>query len=609
MNGIRSWIIAGVILALAGAARSASPFKTLVPEHPRLILNDARLAELMQQADSDETLRRFVQEVIRKADGHLGDSPFRYKEKGRLLGISRACVDRVYALGVAWRWTGDEKYAEKIKENLLTVCAFPAWNPGHFLDAAEMAHAVAIGYDWIYDYLDPASREKLEAALIDNALKPGIERYNRNYHHFTYGYNWNQVCNGGLLIASLAIAEADSKTAQFVAEQALKHLPTALGSYAPDGVWAEGIGYWNYATDYTAFALSALKTALGTDLGLSAALGLDQTGYVPMYAAGPTGLFFSYADAADFSRRKSAPCMFWLARTFGNSHFSDYEHGCIETVDPLHVIWYAAPSGKEAVSLKRDRLLNGQVETALMRSAWDDPDALFVGVKAGYNQAHHGHLDLGNFELDALGVRWARDLGADSYSLPEYWTYRKGGKRWTYYRLGSFSHNVPVLDGKNQDPYATAKIARFESKDSGAFAIVDLSEAYPEQARSVRRGVAMVDNRRAVLVQDEFKLRKRCDVVWGMTTDAAIQLEKDGIARLLLDGRELTVRILAPAGAAFAVESARQDPPQKTNEGVRRLLVRLSESSSTGRVAILFRPEWKDGVAPGTVAVKPLEQW
>ena len=49
------------------------------------------------------------------------------------------------------------------------------------------------------------------------------------------------------------------------------------------------------------------------------------------------------------------------------------------------------------------RLLRGQVETALFRSSWGDPNAIFVGIKAGYNQAHHGQLDLGNFEMDALG--------------------------------------------------------------------------------------------------------------------------------------------------------------------------------------------------------------
>ena len=34
------------------------------------------------------------------------------------------------------------------------VCSYPDWNPKHFLDIGEMVTAVAIGYDWCYDYLN-----------------------------------------------------------------------------------------------------------------------------------------------------------------------------------------------------------------------------------------------------------------------------------------------------------------------------------------------------------------------------------------------------------------------------------------------------------------------
>ncbi len=601
-----------VICSLGAYADSGRILDTLVREHPRLMLKEDALQKLKRRAESDKTLQRFVGEMIKQADARLNDRKLIYKKRPRnLLPVSRACLGRVYDLGIAWRWTGEAKYAEKIKETLLTVSDFPDWNPSHFLDAAEMSHAVGIGYDWIYHYLDAEARRRIRTALVEMGLKPGIDRYKSEYHHFTYAYNWNQVCNGGLLIGALAVAESEPATAEYVVANALKHLPTALGSYAPDGVWAEGISYWNYATNYTAFALTALTTALGTDFGLAQAPGLAETGYVPLYSAGPTGLFFSYADAGDFKKRRSAVCMFWLAGTYGNPRFSDAEHTIVraDEIDPFHIIWYVPPSGQTPVTRDLDRLLRGQVETALFRSAWDDPHALFVGVKAGYNQAHHGHLDLGNFEMDALGVRWARDLGADSYSLPEYWHYQQGGRRWTYFRLNSFSHNVPVLGGENQHADAFAIMTRFESSETFPFAEVDLTEAYAAHASRVRRGVALVGNRRAVLVQDEFELVKSCEVLWGMTTDASITLEKPGLARLRLKGRELSARVLSPAGAEFSVESAEQAPPQKTNRGVNRLLVRLPNAKGHTRIAVLLAPQWQDGVPLGETPVKPLEEW
>lgn len=609
------WMIflgAGVSLAAEGRVASGRVLDTLSPGHPRLMLKADALKDLKKKAETDKTLRRFVAGLIEQADRGLDHRKLRYKKRPRnLLSVSRACLERVYGMGIAWRWTGEEKYAEKIKETLLTVSGFPDWNPSHFLDAAEMSHAVGIGYDWIHDYLDEKTRAHIRLALVEKGLKPGIERYKRGYHHFTYAYNWNQVCNGGLLIGALAVAESAPEKADFIVTQALKHLPTALGSYAPDGVWAEGINYWTYATNYTAFALSALKTALGSDFGLSAMPGLSRAGYVPLYFTGPTGLYFSYADARDFKEHGSSPCLFFLARTYGNAHFSDAEHALVRTgkINPFHVIWYAPPSGEAAAPRDLDRLVRGQVETALFRSAWDDPQALFVGVKAGYNQAHHGHLDLGNFELDALGVRWARDLGGDSYSLPGYWQYKAGGMRWTYYRLNSFSHNVPVLGGKNQNANAVSKMTRFESGKRFAFAQVDLTGAYAAHARRVLRGVALVGNRRAVLVQDEFQLVKPCEVLWGMTTDAVITLEKPGVARLRLKGRQLSARVLFPSGAAFSVESAEQAPPQKTNKGVSRLLVRLPNAKGDTRIAILLAPQWPEGAPVEMTPVKPLKEW
>ena len=52
-----------------------------------------------------------------------------------------------------------------------------------------MAHAVGIGYDWIHDYLDEETRERIRSVIVELGLKPGIERHQSQYKHFTYAYN------------------------------------------------------------------------------------------------------------------------------------------------------------------------------------------------------------------------------------------------------------------------------------------------------------------------------------------------------------------------------------------------------------------------------------
>jgi len=407
---------------------SSAVLKTLDKDHPRLMLKDKDLKRLKELYAKDKVLQKCLRDVLKDADACAQKRMLTYRKIGpRLLSVSRECLHRIYALGLAYRWTGEQKYAEKAVENLLTVCAFKDWNPSHFLDTAEMSHAVGLGYDWLYSYLDIETRKKIRAGLVKNGFEPALSAYKKSWWPKSE-HNWNQVCNGGMIIGALAIAESEPRYAEQIIISAIESLPRALKSYGPDGAWMEGPGYWSYATHYTAYGLTALQTALGTDFGLLQIEGLAESGNFPIYTSGPRGQYLNFADCGEKSSRRPMPCMFWLARTYDNSLYAESEHAQIAKSDAgaQHVVWYVpAPEGRPAPK-DLDRYFRGPVEIAVFRSAWDDPQALFVGLKAGYNQVNHGHLDLGSFELDALGVRWVRDLGSDNYNLPGYWDGKRG---------------------------------------------------------------------------------------------------------------------------------------------------------------------------------------
>ncbi|HNS22765.1 MAG TPA: heparinase II/III family protein [Sedimentisphaerales bacterium] len=594
------------------ASQAGSILSSLEARHPRLMLKEADLGRLRASCPEDPVLQKCVLDVRNDANECLARPALVHKLEGpRLLSVSRDCLRRIYSLAMAYRWTGDERYAAKAKENLLQVCAFPDWNPSHFLDTAEMSHAVAIGYDWLYQYLDSPTRDQIRAALIEKGLKPGLEVYAKGGWWVKSEFNWNQVCNSGMLIGALAIAETDPNYAERIVPAAIKSLPLALKSYGPDGAWGEGPGYWSYATHYTAYGLTALDTALGSTFDLIEVDGLWKAGSFPVYTTGPTGLYLNFADVGERSARRPMPCMFWLARTFHNPLYAWSEHEQIakRPASAAHLVWYAAKPPERAVRRQLDACFGGSVEVVTLRSAWDDPDALFAGIKAGYNQVNHGHLDLGNFELDALGVRWARDLGSENYNLPGYWASGRDGQRWSYYRLNSTSHNVVMLAGRSQDALAKSSIVKAEINGSQPVVVVELTDAYDDFVTSARRGLTMIEGRQAVLVQDEFDIKSPCELAWGMTTDAQIDIKEAKAATLRLDGRELVVRLLSPSSGGFAVESAEQEPPQRKNEGVRRLMVRLPQASGNMCIAVLFSPRWKDGKVVETAQVRPLANW
>ena len=496
--------------------------KTLQKEHPRLLLTDARLQELKTMSNTDAKLKKYAADVVAQADKDIFKSPIQHVLIGpRLLDKSRECLSRVYNLAFAYRWTDNPKYLAAAIANMKNVCAFADWNPSHFLDVAEMTHAVAIGYDWLYNKMDQPTRDQIKAGLIKLGLNEGKKAYAGNAWWAKVDHNWNQVCNSGLAIGALAIAETDPEVALAIVPKATEYLPFALKNYGPDGVWGEGPGYWGYATDYTAYGISAMQTALGNDFGLTKLPGMNLTGYFPIYSAGPTGYMLNYADAGEKSKLGAPHPDFWLAGVYNNNHFSDFVIEQLETrtANVFDVIWFR-PYANSAAKRDLDKFFDGSVSLYFSRSSWTDTNALWIGIKAGYNKVNHAHLDLGNFELDALGVRWGRDLGSDDYNLPDYF----GSKRYTYYRLQSVSHNVPLLNGQNQREDATSKFIKHGEDIDEPFSVLDFTGAYKDFASSALRGMKVIENRKSVLIQDEFILTKSAEVVWGMTTDATIQI-------------------------------------------------------------------------------------
>jgi hypothetical protein len=597
--------IAGVPAA-PNAGYAAPPdgalLRTLRVQHPRLIAHDDDIQRLRQITTTDPVARDWLGKVRDRGTRLLGEPPVQHKVIGpRMLTQSRNALERVYTWALLYRLEGDRRFADRARSELLTVAAFRDWNPSHFLDVAEMAHAVAIGYDWLYDVLPPDDRVVVRRSLITLALRPVLDLYRAQRGWVVAEHNWNQVCNGGMVVAALAIAGEEPDLATAVITQAVESVKRAMRTYAPDGAWPEGPGYWNYATRYAVYLLAAVEGALGSDLGLTESPGFEQTGLFRLHVTGPTGRMFNFADGGE--REEVAPMLFWMSRRFDRPLYAWIERQFTGRPHPLDLVWFdPRGEGPRASRVPPDAWFRG-IDTVFMRSAWEDPNAVFVGFKGGNNRANHSHLDLGTFVLDADGQRWAVDLGADDYDLPEYF----GRQRWTYYRLRTEGHNTLVINGENQDPAARAPIVAYSSEPDRTYAVADLSAGYRAHASRVRRGVALLD-RRHVLVQDEIEAAAPLEIVWTMHTPAEISLDGPR-ATLRLRDRHLVARILEPAGAHFAVLPASPPPPQAQNQGIVKLVVRLPGRVPGAHIAVVLSPS-RDGTTSGpTPAVIPLAAW
>lgn len=588
-------------------------------EHPRLIATAADFERVRSRVQSDPICQGWYSAIKEQAEAllDLPTSSYEFPDGRTLLRISRQVLSRTYTLAMMVQLDGDSRYAERLWNELATAAAFSDWNPVSFLSTAEMTHAFAIGYDWLYHYWSEARRETLERAIAELGLLPGLEGYHNGAWWTVTKNNWNIVTNSGLGMGALAIGDKAPDLAEELLQRGLNALPLAVAEYAPDGAYPESIGYWAYATRYLVPYMAALVTSTGSDCGLSALPGLDRTGSFPLYMSGPDGKPFHYYDGDSSPPR--VPELFWLGSAYVQPVYGWWAlQG--ERATAFHLLWYdpANIQSPTDAGWPRDAYFR-RSETVSFRSDWHSPHALFAAFKGGLNGTNHGDLDLGTFVLDALGQRWAEELGSENYSMPGYWRDGPEGQRWTYYRKRAEGQNTLVVQpgaGADQDLPARGTIIRFESSAVEAFAVAELTEAFASRGvTSWRRGMKLYDDRSRVLIQDELVATSPVEAWWFMHTRAEIDVATGGrSAMLTLGSQRLTATLVSSdPNAVFTVREARPlpsspNPPQQSdNVGMRKLSIRLHGERLT--LVVLLSPMRPGDAEPLVTPFEAIDGW
>lgn len=521
--------------------------------HPRIILTKEAEASIKAKIESgsDENITLLNKLIINYANTVLGQRDLEYKKVGkRLLDVSTEAANRIIACSYAYRMTGDEKYLTKAEKDINTVCDFSDWNsPTHFLDGAEMAHGVGIGYDWMYSDLSPETRNKAEKAIKNYAFYCALNgKWNLNF--YTTASNWNQVCNGGLVIAALAIYETCKTDAQKIIDKALESNAKVMETiYNPDGNYPEGYGYWGYGTAFECIMLSGMESCTGSDNGLSDVAGFKKTGQWIMFMEGMNKKVFNYSDCAPTS--VAMPPLWYLAWKFNDPSLVYIESSKIKNglysssgaykYYPMAIV-YADKLGTGKVSAPTGHVWsgNGINPVALAHGDWTFSDSdKFLGVKAGRADYSHGHLDVGSFVYDALGVRWSADLGLQSYSSIEnviagmggnFGDYGQNSMRWDVFRYNNFNHSTLTINNARHRVAGRASITQVIDEKASWGCRMDLSDILSDQCDKAYRTVT-IENDKDLVVVDEVtaKYNLQAKVRWTMVTTGQPTLEKDRI--------------------------------------------------------------------------------
>ena len=596
--------------------------KNLRKESPRLVLNAEIDKILRNKLNSDPVVQNIYQTIKLNADQVL-QKPFleRIKIGKRLLSVSREMLYRINMLGMVYYIEKDPKILERIDGEVKAVCQFSDWNPSHYLDVGEMSMAVAFALDWTTGDLPESTIELALNALIEKGIKPSYNKESRSNTWWINGNNnWNQVCNGGMIAASIAIAERDPELAATTIRRSIDGFPHALDEYGPDGVYPEGSTYWGYGTVFSVVTNAMLESAFGTDFGLGNYPAFKESAIFRVLMNTPSGWYYNFADCGDKRSENGDITLAWFASKSGDELFfernrllrSPSEIGKLRRLDGAGLVWLAQYEKKLYSDLPSAWKGEGSNPVAVFTGGSSDPYGYYFGGKGGSGTVNHGNMDAGSFIFELNGIRWVFDPGNQNYNDLEkegfdLWNKSQDSQRWTLLNKGNFGHSTLSVNDQLHIVDGKATIADFKEGENPQVTF-DLTPTFKGQLKSAERTFTK-DSNVSLVIEDKIEIDEMTEIVtWQLITTLDVEITPEGATiykseySSVTPVKKLYVENISHPKIQMNVVSL--DPPplalDRRVKGLKRIELKIPSSNIEGKnlnikVRLRGQRNWREG--------------
>lgn len=538
--------------------------------HPRLYFLSTDEAALRLKINGTASLLTIQNVILSECEKICLLAPkTRVISGNRILDVSREVLRRVGFLSFAARITTDAalktKYANRAIQEMLSAASFTDWLPdSDFLGTSEMTLALALGYDWLYNFpeLDSTEKTTIAAAIKSKGIEQTMGANLVKCNWLNYKNNWNQVCNAGISAGVAAVYDENPTLYKTLIDRAITSIKIPMGEYKHNGSFSEGFMYWDYGTSFNVLFIDLLNKMWGSDSGLSALPGFMKTGeFITNLQGNATKQFssgklnLSYPRSFNFSDcfiyNPLMPSLYWFASQDVNSSYLFNEYNKLKVTSlvtnsakdhrllPFLLIWSKDLSLTNLTEpVNTSYICAGANPVATFRTGWGDND-IYLAIKGGVNSNSHGHLDAGSFVMDMNDVRWAMDFGMSNYAPIEavigqsaFWDMNQTSLRWKAFRYNNLSHNVLTFNGKYQLVTDTAKLENYLNTVSSKTVDVVLTPIYKNEVKSYRRTASIVSSR-YVEIKDVVQAGSTTlSTVWNMVTEAEPTIINNKLIRL-----------------------------------------------------------------------------
>ena len=427
--------------------------------------------------------------------------------------------------------------------------------------------------------------------------------------------NWNPWCNANAMLCFMLL-ENDRDTLAAAIDKAVRSLNLYLESVTADGACDEGTTYWYKSTGHVMDCLECLEMITGGEVSLWSDPLIRRLGDYIVNADIGDNWQVNFADGKP-SRNPLNHMIFRYGRDSGNKTMIDFAvsrskvflHNPVTTLD--WTLFYQSMENLKAIrTLKQqpdaeykphDFVYYPDAQVAFIRSG-----KAFLAAKGGNNLERHNHNDVGSciYFYDCAPV--LIDAGVGTYTRDTF-----GSGRFRNWFIQSGWHNLPVVNGCEQEFGADYKATGSNASKCMRRFTTDIAGAYPDSAGVKSWRVSYrLDRKGGMTIKHKFLLEnagKPNELHFLLTDEPVIQEGRvtlpSGVS-ILFDPQTFTASIEKKClkGLGFS---------PRWGDALYRLSLTDSQVRSKGTYKIRFVPDAPESIdsLTGKVANRACEQY
>jgi len=596
-----TWNVTASATTIYGNQTISIEFEVRQFQHPKAFINKTTVQKMRSQMN---TSHEFIWTSIKAyVDSRLPNSPLPELTQDDDV---RSYEYRIEFYALAYLLTQNETYAQEALEWMMQITNYTSWQVwlnGPDLQISHFIMGLAIGYDWLYDYLTPIERHIIRERVLKEtqAVAPYFGPKGGGAALGYYLGNHGQIDNTAIAVAAYVF---DNERYQGVLfnTSSWKELVANYYNYVydklfEDGSCYEGAAYWSYGLQYIIRYTELVRFAGDADSFQNPYL-LNTSLFRLHFMMPDRRQIVNYGDAPYSGYARGRQCLFKLASA-NNDTIAQWL--ALNAVDqgpsyyPWDYIWYDetvnASSPEEAgIPLWHHFPV---WDVVVGRTSWDT-DAQLFAFKSASPVGGHDHPDQNSFILFANGEHLAVDLG---------YTYNKETENHNTILVnlqGQVGENNQWMR-RSTDPDSNAEIVDFFVTNHSVFIWGDAHKTYPPLLNLTKfdRDIVFV-NQEYYVIHDDLASRQLRRFDWLLHTYG--EFSKQGSVNWIQEGNSyLGIELFLPDGVVETVEETwyvpNRKPPPETgyNDNLQEyqnghfLRARtLSNVSSTNFLALLF---------------------